>query len=181
MGGLISAIKELFGKEERRILILGIDGAGKTTFLYKLKMGHVINTVPTIGFNVETIQYRNIKFNAWDVGGQDKIRKLWRYYYEGNDALIFVIDSNDRERIEEAALELELLLREEKLYDSAFLILANKQELPNAIGVSELTQILGLHKIRNRQWHIQPCCSISGEGLTEAMEWMSCAIKKKQK
>jgi len=159
--------------------MLGIDGAGKTTVLYKLKMGEVITTVPTIGFNVETVQYRNIKFNVWDVGGQDRIRKLWRHYYEGTHGLIYVVDSNDRDRIEESAIELEKLLREEELRDSVVLVLANKQDLPNAVSVSELTERLGLHRLRDRPWNVQACCGISGDGLHEGMEWLSSAIKRK--
>jgi ADP-ribosylation factor protein 1 len=64
--------------------------------LYKLKIGEVINTIPTIGFNVETVAYKNVNFQVWDVGGQDKIRALWRHYYVGCDGVIFVVDSNDR-------------------------------------------------------------------------------------
>jgi len=179
VGSLVSALRNLFGSEERRILMLGIDGAGKTTVLYKLKMGEVITTVPTIGFNVETVQYRNIKFTVWDVGGQDRIRKLWRHYYEGTHGLIYVVDSNDRDRIDESAIELEKLLREEELRDSVALILANKQDLPNAVSVSELTERLGLHRLRDRAWNVQACCAISGDGLHEGMEWLANAIKHK--
>ena len=72
---------KIFGKREMRILMLGLDAAGKTTILYKLKLGEVVSSVPTIGFNVETLEYKKIKFTVWDVGGQDKIRLLWRHYY----------------------------------------------------------------------------------------------------
>ena len=64
------------------------------------KVGEVVSTIPTIGFNVETVEYKNISFNVWDVGGQDKIRLLWRHYYTNTQGLIYVVDSNDRERIE---------------------------------------------------------------------------------
>merc|ERR1719390_328238 len=89
-------------KKEMRILMVGLDAAGKTTILYKLKLGEVITTIPTVGFNVEEVQYKNINFTVWDIGGQDKIRKLWRYYYQNTQGLIFVVDSNDRERIGDA-------------------------------------------------------------------------------
>ena len=69
----------LFGKTEMRILMVGLDAAGKTTILYKLKLGEIVTTIPTIGFNVETVEYKNISFTVWDVGGQDKIRPLWRH------------------------------------------------------------------------------------------------------
>ncbi len=87
-------------------LIVGLDAAGKTTILYKLKLGEIVTTIPTIGFNVETVEYKNISFTVWDVGGQDKIRPLWRHYFQNTQGLIFVVDSNDRERVGEAREEL---------------------------------------------------------------------------
>merc|ERR1711907_45124 len=86
--------------------MVGLDAAGKTTILYKLKLGEVVTTIPTIGFNVETVEYKNISFTVWDVGGQDKIRPLWRHYYQNTQGIIFVVDSNDRERVGEAKDEL---------------------------------------------------------------------------
>lgn len=76
--------------------MLGLDGAGKTTILFKLKIGEVVSSIPTIGFNVETVEYKNIKFTVWDVGGQDSIRAMWKHYYQNADALIYVVDSSDR-------------------------------------------------------------------------------------
>ena len=88
MGLAFSRIWErMFGKQEMRILMVGLDAAGKTTILYKLKLGEVVTTIPTIGFNVETVEYKNISFTVWDVGGQDKIRPLWRHYYQVRSAL----------------------------------------------------------------------------------------------
>merc|ERR1711892_782152 len=93
-----SIFSGLFGKKDMRILMVGLDSAGKTTILYKLKLGEIVTTIPTIGFNVETVEYKNIGFTVWDVGGQDKIRPLWRHYFQNTQAVIFVVDSNDRER-----------------------------------------------------------------------------------
>lgn len=100
----------IFGKKDMRILMLGLDAAGKTTILYKLKLGDVVSSVPTIGFNVETVEYKNIKFTVWDVGGQDKIRLLWRHYYQNTQGLIFVVDSSDKDRIDIAREELQRML-----------------------------------------------------------------------
>merc|ERR1712031_102698 len=106
MGSLFSKVWEKFvGTQKMRILMVGLDAAGKTTILYKMKLGEVVNTIPTIGFNVETVEYKNISFNVWDVGGQDKIRLLWRHYYEDSNGIIFVVDSNDVARIDEAKKE----------------------------------------------------------------------------
>lgn len=88
-------------------ILVGLDAAGKTTILYKLKLGEIVTTIPTIGFNVETVEYKNICFTVWDVGGQDKIRPLWRHYFQNTQGFIFVVDSNDRERIAEAHKELQ--------------------------------------------------------------------------
>ena len=101
MGNLFARMFDMLsGKQEKRILMVGLDAAGKTTILYKLKLGEVVTTIPTIGFNVETVEYKNISFTVWDVGGQDKIRPLWRHYYQNTNGLIFVVDSNDKERID---------------------------------------------------------------------------------
>merc|ERR1711964_87347 len=97
---------------------VGLDAAGKTTILYKLKLGEVVTTIPTIGFNVETVEYKNLSFTVWDVGGQDKIRPLWRHYYQGTNGLIYVIDSNDRDRIEDAREDLTKMLNEDEMRDA---------------------------------------------------------------
>lgn len=96
-------------------VLVGLDAAGKTTILYKLKLGEIVTTIPTIGFNVETVEYKNICFTVWDVGGQDKIRPLWRHYFQNTQGLIFVVDSNDRERIMEAEKELQNMVRKSKM------------------------------------------------------------------
>merc|ERR1712087_721413 len=116
----------LWGKKEMRILMVGLGAAGKTTILYKLKLGEIVTTIPTIGFNVETVEYKNISFNVWDVGGQDKIRLLWRHYYTNTQGLIYVVDSNDRDRIDENREGLHKMLAEEELKDAVLLVFANK-------------------------------------------------------
>ena len=87
-----------------------MDASGKTTILYKLKLGEVMTTIPTIGFNVETIEYAGTEFTMWDVGGPDKIRPLWRHYFQNTQALILVVDSGDRERLPEAAAEFQRMV-----------------------------------------------------------------------
>ena len=120
-----------------------------TAILYKLKLNQSVTTIPTgqfahflvslcaafymlhaVGFNVETVTYKNVKFNVWDVGGQDKIRPLWRHYYTGTQGLVFVVDSQDRERIDEAKQELHRILSDREMKDCLLLVFANKQDLP---------------------------------------------------
>ncbi|KAK6931044.1 Phosphatidylinositol 3-/4-kinase, catalytic domain [Dillenia turbinata] len=202
----------LFAKREMRILMVGLDAAGKTTILYKLKLGEIVTTIPTIGFNVETVEYKNISFTVWDVGGQDKvsmsskdfdiwswcefiadqflilacaafphpqIRPLWRHYFQNTQGLIFVVDSNDRDRIVEARDELHRMLNEDELRDAVLLVFANKQDLPNAMNAAEITDKLGLNSLRQRHWYIQSTCATSGEGLYEGLNWLSNNIATK--
>merc|ERR1711865_1060294 len=175
MGLLMSKVWErmISSQKEMRILMVGLDAAGKTTILYKLKLGEVVTTIPTIGFNVEEVQYKNINFTVWDVGGQDKIRKLWRYYYQNTQGLIFVVDSNDRERIEDAHDELAKMLGEDEMRDAAVLVFANKQDLPNSMPAAEVIEKLGLQSMRNRQWFVQSACATTGDGLYEGLDWLS--------
>uniref|UniRef100_A0A5K3ENM9 ADP-ribosylation factor n=1 Tax=Mesocestoides corti TaxID=53468 RepID=A0A5K3ENM9_MESCO len=178
MGLTISSLfNQFFGKKNVRILMVGLDAAGKTTILYKLKLGEVVTTIPTIGFNVESVEYHNLNFTVWDVGGQDKIRPLWRHYFQNTQGLIFVVDSNDRDRIGEAAEELQKMLSEEDLANAAVLVFANKQDLPNAMPTTEVTDKLRLHTLRGREWYIQSSCATTGEGLYEGMDWLSKVLK----
>jgi ADP-ribosylation factor protein 1 len=179
MGSAFAKIfSRLFGKKDMRILMVGLDAAGKTTILYKLKLGEIVTTIPTIGFNVETVEYKNINFTVWDVGGQDKIRPLWRHYFQNTQGLIFVVDSNDRERITEAHDELHKMLAEDELRDAVLLVFANKQDLPQAMSVAEITDKLGLHNIRTRKWYMQATCATSGDGLYEGLDWLANNLAK---
>ncbi|PPS13991.1 hypothetical protein GOBAR_AA06578 [Gossypium barbadense] len=186
----------LFAKKEMRILMVGLDAAGKTTILYKLKLGEIVTTIPTIGFNVETVEYKNISFTVWDVGGVKYLESdsmscsngfmgtfrfdlLWRHYFQNTQGLIFVVDSNDRDRVVEARDELHRMLNEDELRDAVLLVFANKQDLPNAMNAAEITDKLGLHSLRQRHWYIQSTCATSGEGLYEGLDWLSNNIANK--
>eukprot|EP01084_Bolivina_argentea_P076722 139077_1 len=190
----VKALEKLVGKQEKRVLIMGLDYSGKTTILYKLKLGTVVTTIPTIGFNVETVEYKNISFTVWDVGGKDKIRPLWRHYYAGTEAIIFVIDSNDRQRLispdgndetnigydySSANGLMHTLLQELELRECVWLFYANKQDLPNALTVYEIKKRLNLNKIlRDRLWHIVPACATTGDGLYEGLDWLTNILTK---
>eukprot|EP01083_Nonionella_stella_P096186 270316_1 len=185
MGGKFA---KLFSKKkEMRILMVGLDAAGKTTILYKLKLGEVVTTIPTIGFNVETVEYKKINFTVWDVGGQDKIRPLWRHYYQNTHGIIFVVDSNDGERIDDSAniannarKELHRMLQEDELKDAVLLVLANKQDLPNALAVDDVQRRLGLDELVGRDWLCQGSCATTGTGLFDGLDWLSDKLSKKK-
>uniref|UniRef100_A0A0B6ZBQ6 ADP-ribosylation factor 6 n=1 Tax=Arion vulgaris TaxID=1028688 RepID=A0A0B6ZBQ6_9EUPU len=170
MGKLLSKV---FGNKEMRILMLGLDAAGKTTLLYKMKLGQSVTTIPTVGFNVETVTYKSVKFNVWDVGGQDKIRPLWRHYFTGTQGLIFVIDCADRDRIDEARQELHRIINDREMRDAIILVFANKQDLPDAMKPHEVQEKLGLTRIRDRNWYVQPSCATTGDGLFEGLTWLT--------
>eukprot|EP00658_Telonema_sp_P-2_P030370 TRINITY_DN22947_c0_g1_i3.p1 TRINITY_DN22947_c0_g1~~TRINITY_DN22947_c0_g1_i3.p1 ORF type:complete len:182 (+),score=56.18 TRINITY_DN22947_c0_g1_i3:39-584(+) len=179
MGLAISSFLNSFAvSEPKRVLMVGLDAAGKTTILYKMKLGEVVSTMPTIGFNVETVEFKQVTFTVWDVGGQDKIRKLWRHYYEDVDAIIFVLDSNDKDRIEEARGEVETMLKEQELANASLLVLANKQDLPYAMSATDITEGLGLNHLKGRDWYIQPCSATEGNGLVEGFDWLNSTLNK---
>eukprot|EP00178_Gracilaria_changii_P024528 TRINITY_DN73_c0_g1_i1.p1 TRINITY_DN73_c0_g1~~TRINITY_DN73_c0_g1_i1.p1 ORF type:complete len:203 (+),score=23.16 TRINITY_DN73_c0_g1_i1:424-1032(+) len=123
--------------------------------------------------SLRTVDYKNVKFTVWDVGGQDKIRPLWRHYFQNTQGLIYVVDSNDRDRIPEARDELKKMLSEEELRNATVLVFANKQDLPNAMPVADLTQELGLPSMNNRKWFVQACCATNGTGLYEGLDWLT--------
>lgn len=143
-----------------------------------MKLGEVVQTTPTIGFNVETVEYRNLKFSVWDVGGQAKIRRLWKHYYENARGIIFVVDSNDRDRLENASSELNGLLNEPELNNAVLLVFANKQDLQSSLSVAEIADGLGLSRLRGRKWHIQGSSATRGEGLYEGFDWLANTLQQ---
>lgn len=114
--GLLSILRKIKEKEqEMRIIILGLDNAGKTTVMKKLCGEDVSEISPTVGFNIKTLEYNNYMLNIWDVGGQKSIRPFWRNYFEQTDGIVWVVDSVDKFRMEECRLQLREILNQEKL------------------------------------------------------------------
>ena len=153
--------------------MVGLDGSGKTTILHKLIQDETVAIYPTQGFNMEMFEYNNTIFNVYEIGGKQNLRPLWKYYSQYAQDLIFVIDSEDQASIEEAGEELMFLLRDDKLNEASLLVLANKQDSPEAMNVAEISYKLGLRSLNNRKWYILPTCALSGAGLYEGMEWLS--------
>ncbi|KAK8742791.1 hypothetical protein OTU49_001675 [Cherax quadricarinatus] len=184
-GGILDALHLTQGT--LHIVMLGLDSAGKSTALYRLKFDQYLNTVPTIGFNCEKVKglsgrAKGTSFLIWDVGGQEKIRPLWRSYTRCTDGIVFVVDSVDLERLEEARCE---LYKTAKLPENAqvpILVLANKQDLPGAKDPLEIERLLGIAELGNTHlWHIQPACAITGEGLDDALEHLYEMIHKQRR
>ena len=175
MGFILSKIIEFFTKSRNnfKIIILGMQNAGKTTILYRLSLGQLVKTTPTIGSNVEELTYNNVKFQAWDLGGQESTRSVWDVYYLNTDAIIYVIDSQDDEYLEESKAQFHKLLVHPTLKNATILIFANKQDLPGAKDVNRLIQDYEFDKIKNHIWQIQSCSALKGEGLITGIKWLS--------
>jgi ADP-ribosylation factor-like protein 3 len=171
--GLLTLLRKLKRTErEGRILLLGLDNAGKTTILKKLSDEDITHIMPTQGFNIKSLAHEGFKLNVWDIGGQKTIRPYWRNYYDNTDALVYVIDSSDKRRMEECGAELSELLSEEKLAGVPLLVFANKQDLLHAKTAEEITTLMNLHVVTSRPWQIQACSAKTGDGLHEGMEWV---------
>lgn len=162
----------LDSETQKKILFVGLDAAGKTTIFYKLNLYERITLVPIIGFNVETVEYKNAHFTSWDIGGEERIRRLKQHFYQNISDIIFVIDCNDVARIQNAKEELFEILEENSLQGLPLLIFANKQDLPNSVTSEVLTELLDLKSLKNRDWFVQPCTAITGKGLYEGLDWL---------
>lgn len=156
--------------------MLGLDAAGKTTILYQLKLGEISQTVPTIGFNFETVEYKNIKFNVFDIGGQTQLRNLWRHYFQNTNALIYVLDSADVERFQLAKETIHSILDDMELNGIPDLIYANKFDIANS-SVEEVTKQMEMERIRGNKWLVQSCCALNRDGLYEGLDWLGKQIK----
>ena len=179
MGGFVSLFSDwIYGNHEASILILGLDASGKTTIMNRLKYGDNMVTVPTIGFNCEKIQYGSLSFIGWDIGGQNRIRRLWHNYFENADAVVFVIDSSDRARFPEVKEELVKLTEHSYLKDCAFLIFANKQDLPNAASTDELSRKLGIHPMMRKfdSWKVCESTATTGNGIDKGFSWLASQV-----
>ncbi|ERE77922.1 ADP-ribosylation factor-like protein 2-like isoform 1 [Cricetulus griseus] len=190
--GLLTILKKMKQKErELRLLMLmmtcppaelrdfslalcpsGLDNAGKTTILKKFNGEDVDTISPTLGFNIKTLEHRGFKLNIWDVGGQKSLRSYWRNYFESTDGLIWVVDSADRQRMQDCQRELQSLLVEERLAGATLLIFANKQDLPGALSSNAIQEALDLASIRSHHWRIQGCSAVTGEDLLPGIDWL---------
>ncbi|XP_054258695.1 ADP-ribosylation factor-like protein 2 isoform X2 [Macrosteles quadrilineatus] len=198
--GLLTVIKKMKQKEkEMRILMLGLDNAGKTTILKRIN-GEEIDTIsPTLGFNIKTLEHKGYQLNIWDVGGQKSLRSYWRNYFESTDGLIWVVDSADKRRLEDCKRELYTLLQEEgkksgssktdeggdthledpteflnieRLLGATLLVFANKQDLPGSLTSEEIKTVVELDSIKSHHWRILPCSAVTGDNLVVGIDWL---------
>ncbi|KAH8293875.1 hypothetical protein KR054_005930, partial [Drosophila jambulina] len=199
--GLLSLLRKLRPNpdKEARILLLGLDNAGKTTILKQLasedittvrmiaanccRLPHKIRSeplqvTPTAGFNIKSVAADGFKLNVWDIGGQWKIRPYWKNYFANTDVLIYVIDCTDRARLPEAGSELFEMLMDNRLKQVPVLIFANKQDMPDAMSAAEVAERMSLVQLQGRTWEIKACTAVDGTGLKEGMDWVCKNMKK---
>ncbi len=157
-------------EKEAKVVIVGLESSGKTTIIYQYKIGEMVTTIPTEDFNMDIVQHKNVEYTMWDIGGADK--ESWPNHYLMANVIIFVVDSNDHNRMPEARTELHKMLADELLEESIVLIIANKQDLPNAMSVSEITDTLDLSEIKQK-WHIEASSAVSNETLQDGLEWIT--------
>eukprot|EP00873_Tetraselmis_striata_P037504 jgi/Tetstr1/457768/TSEL_044313.t1 len=178
--GLLTIIKKVKKKEkEMRILMVGLDNAGKTTIVKRMNGEDTSTISPTLGFNIKTMQYKSYRLNVWDVGGQKTLRSYWRNYYEQTDGMVWVVDSADVRRLQDCRQELHNLLKEEKLAGATLLIFSNKQDLPGALSAEEIEKELDLGSMGARHWRIVGCSAVTGEGLLDGFDWVVNDIRSR--
>lgn len=167
-------------KRDARLLLVGPAAAGKTTILCKVNLGDVMPTTPTVGFQVDTVEYKDFRFTVWEhrtMADQDKLKQIWRRNYEGMDGIIFVVDSTNVEGFAEAKKELHSLLEEEELAEAAVLVVANKQDLAHAASGDEICDKLDLQSLHCQRWLLQPTSAVYGDGLYEGLDWLANEIQ----
>lgn len=176
MGGMFSyAWDSFFGPYRYKVTMIGLDFAGKTSILFRLSLGDIVTTSPTVGCNVDTVKYKNIEFQCWDLGGS--LREVWSNYYVDTNAIILVIDSSDRERMSVVKSELQKILEMECLQNASLLIYANKQDIPGAQTPVEIVSALDLTEVK-RPFHVQGASALSGDGLPNGIEWLAGQLTK---
>ena len=179
--GLLTILKKMKVKEkEMRVLILGLDNAGKSTILRQIMGKDITEICPTVGFNIETLEFEGFKLNLWDVGGQKSLRSYWRNYFEATDGLIWVVDTSDKRRMIDCKNELHSLLQEERLMGASLLVFANKIDLPNCSPWEEVEKQLQLSKMNDsHHWTVKPCSAFTGENLIEGIRWLVSDISQR--
>ncbi|XP_041638022.1 ADP-ribosylation factor-like protein 11 isoform X2 [Cheilinus undulatus] len=162
-----------------QVILMGLDSSGKSTLLARLLTGEVMETSPTIGFNVGTLDPdKKMSLTVWDIGGQQSMRQNWRYFLDDCKALVFVVDSSDRSRMPEAQKALKKVLKDERLRGVPLMVLANKKDLPNSMTIREISNQLDLPNHSERLWEVQACSALKGLGLKQAFISVHKLIKK---
>ncbi|PRP87043.1 ADP-ribosylation factor [Planoprotostelium fungivorum] len=167
-------------RREHKMMVLGLDNAGKTSILLQMKQVAVVPVASTVGFNLESIRCQDLDFAVWDLGGEAKNRQMWRIYFKNTISFIFVFDSTDRGRSVEAREELKEVLKDDNLRGVCLMVLANKSDLPEAMSSMEVAEELELAHITDRKWSVQSTSATSGQGINQAIEWIKETISERE-
>lgn len=154
---------------DMRVYMHGPSGSGKTTILYQLALKEVIQTIPTIGINVESFKHKGTNFTLGDVG---ELSTTWHHFLPHMSELILVLDCTDRTRLAEAHACLRRLLRDPIYYDANVLIFANKCDLPSRLSSDEIAAALQITSLGLLHWHIEFCSAVTGTGLEAGLDWL---------
>lgn len=180
---LLTVLRKIQRKEKQaRVLILGLDNAGKSTLVARALQRPLDEVTPTLGFQIHTLEYGGLHLNLWDVGGQKSIRPFWHNYFEKTDFLVWVVDATALDRLESAREELVATLQEEedRLVGAGLLIWLNKIEARPDIDLAEVERALGLDEIKNHHTClVLPCSAFTGQGVTEGLEYIAQEIKER--
>jgi Arf/Sar family protein len=171
MGGLLAKLRSLFSRQ-MEIVIIGLEHSGKTTFLNQLSVGEALQTVPTIGLNVRTVQKGSLAMKVWDLGGQVQYRSEWPRYTKGTGVVVFVLDTSAVDLVSLARKELHLLLEDRELHGIPILILANKIDLEPHLTEPEIIQGLNLDYIMDNPWVIISISALRGTNIERVVEWL---------
>ena len=173
-------------KDELHILMIGLDQAGKTTLLEKIKGTYSDlpgmdsdKILPTVGLNVGKIDFSaSIKLILWDLGGQTGLRNIWDKYYSDCHAILFVVDANKPDRFEEAKIALDKPLGSRETFGAPVLVMANKCDIPTAVSAEEVASSLGLSAVTSRPHKVLQVSNYSGQGIADGLSWLVSSVQQ---
>lgn len=172
-------MNKITGTKSAKVIMQGIDASGKTKILYYLKGKKDEKPIPTIGSNLEKIKYKNLEIDLYDVGGADKAKLVpWPENQIDTKGYIFVVDSSDKERIEDAKQLLELKMKEHEKKNVPLLVMANKQDIQGCLTPDEIAEKLQMEQYKQRIWKVQGTNAIDGDGLWDGINWLTDTINQ---
>jgi len=170
---IIDWFKSLFWKEEMELTLVGLQNSGKTTLVDVLASGTFSeDMIPTVGFNMRKVTKGNVTIKLWDIGGQPRFRSMWERYCRGVNAIVFVVDAADHDKLSGAQSELWALLEKPQIAGTPVLVLGNKNDLKGALTVDELISALNLKSITNREVCCYSISCLKQVNIDITLQWL---------